>query len=286
MSFDPGILPKGKTIVAGVMGWPVSHSRSPRLHGYWLREYDIDGVYLPFAVKPGDFSSALKSLGNFGIRGVNVTVPHKEQAFVLADEVDDFARRVGAVNTIRLGADGRLIASNTDGFGFIENLKAGAPDWRGDGGPAVVLGAGGAARGVIAALVDEGVSDIRLLNRSRDRAEVLANSPDMGNIQVIDWEQRSEALAGANLLVNTTSLGMKGADPLVIRLDELPPSATVTDIVYTPLQTDLLAQALRRGNRIVDGLGMLLHQARPGFEAWFGVKPEVTPALRAFVLKD
>lgn len=275
----------GKARVAGVMGWPVSHSRSPRLHGFWLREHGIDGAYVPLPVRPEDFAAAVRALPKLGFAGANVTVPHKEAALAACDAVSALARRIGAVNTLVCRPDGSLYGDNTDGFGFLENLRAGCPGWRPEAGPAVVLGAGGAARAVVAALLDAGCPQVRLTNRTRDRAAELA--ADLGGaIEVVAWEERSAALADAGLLVNTTTLGMTGAPPLDLALEALPASALVTDIVYAPLVTDLLARAQARGNAVVDGLGMLLHQGRPGFEAWFGVRPEVTPALRAAVLGD
>ncbi len=272
----------GKARLAGVMGWPVEHSLSPRLHGYWLEQHGIDGAYVPLAVAPADLPTALTALPALGFRGVNLTLPHKEQALDLCQEVDDLARRIGAVNTIVV-RDGRLFGSNSDAFGFLENLKDGAPDWRAEAAPAVVLGAGGASRAVVAALADAGAPEVRLVNRTRERAEALATALG-GALSVYDWDRREAALAEAGLLVNTTTLGMAGQPPLDLDLGALPAEAVVTDIVYTPLMTPLLQAARTRGNPLVDGLGMLLHQARPGFEAWFGVRPEVTPGLRDFVL--
>lgn len=272
----------GKAKLAGVIGWPVGHSRSPRLHGYWLKHLGIDGAYVPLAVKPEDFEQVLRALPRMGFVGANVTVPHKEQALALADHVDPLARRIGAVNTLVVRDDGSIEGRNTDAFGFLENLRHGAPHWNA-AEAAVVLGAGGAARAVCAALVDAGVPDIRLVNRSRDRAEKLAADIG-GHFTVVEWDRGAAALAGAGLLVNTTTLGMTGQPPLVLDLAALPLHAVVNDIVYAPLMTDLLVAAAARGNRAVDGLGMLLWQAVPGFEAWFGARPEVTPALRAHVL--
>ncbi len=265
------------------MGCPVTHSLSPRLHGYWLCRYGVDGAYIPLPVQPGDFAKALTTISALGFSGVNVTVPHKEAALAAVDIVSKEARRIGAVNTVVVGRDGELHGSNTDGFGFVENLKAGYRGWTASHGLAVVLGAGGAARAVCAALIDGGVPEIRLLNRTRSRAEILASDLD-GPFETIPWELRTEALDGAALLVNTTTLGMTGKPPLDLDLATLPTDAVVTDIVYNPLETTLLRQASRRGNPVVDGLGMLLHQARPGFAAWFDVEPEVTAELRAFVL--
>lgn len=275
----------GKARLAGVMGWPVSHSLSPRLHGFWLAEHEIDGAYVPLAVSPDHFRDAIKALSKLGFCGANVTVPHKEAALDACDRVDDTARRIGAVNTIVVADDGQLEGFNTDGFGFLENLKQGAPDWSATQGPAVVLGAGGAARAVVCALLDAGAPEVRLANRTGGRAEALAR--DIGGaITVFDWDVRADMLPGCGLLVNTTTLGMIGKPPLDIDLEPLPSGALVTDIVYAPLLTPLLVEADLRGNPIVDGLGMLLHQARPGFQSWFGVWPEVTGALRAHILES
>jgi shikimate dehydrogenase len=274
----------GKAKLAGVFGWPVSHSRSPQLHGFWLKQYGIDGAYVPLATPPERFAEALRALPALGFRGGNVTLPHKEQALGLVDRVELIARRIGAVNTVVVQPDGTLAGTNTDGFGFMENLQSALPGWRADQGPAVVLGAGGAARSILVALSDAGCPEIRLANRTRARAEELAEELG-GPIVVQDWEQRGGALDGAALLVNSSSLGMQGQPPLEIALNALPQSAVVTDIVYVPLMTPLLIEAQQRGNRVVDGLGMLLHQARPGFEAWFGVAPQVTPELRASILQ-
>ena len=274
----------GNAKLAGVIGWPVGHSRSPRLHGYWLDSYGIDGAYVPLAVPPEHLATALRALPALGFRGVNVTAPHKQAALAVVDEVDSHARRIGAVNTIVVADDGRLLGSNTDGFGFIENLAAARADWRRDR-PAVILGAGGASRAIIVALIDAGVPEIRIANRTEARARTLADE-FAGPCSVVAWGSRAEGLETAGLLVNTTSLGMSGAAALDMALDGLPSDAVVTDIVYTPLITPLLESAAVRGLQVVDGLGMLLHQARPGFAAWFGREPEVTEALRAFVLED
>ncbi len=276
------MIPTGNACLAGVVGWPVSHSLSPRLHGYWLDHYRIDGAYLPLAIRPEVLTRALRGLVDLGFRGVNVTLPHKEAALAACDEVADLARRIGAVNAITV-VDGRLQGSNSDAFGFLENLRQDRPEWAPVGTPAVVLGAGGAARAVVAALVDAGVPEVRIANRTAARAAALA--ADLGGpIRVHAWEERSTILATAGLLVNTTTLGMTGRPALEIDLTGLPPAAVVTDIVYVPLETPLLAAARARGNPVVDGLGMLLHQARPGFETWFGLRPEVTAAQRGFVL--
>ena len=266
--------------VAGLIGWPVSQSRSPLLHGHWLAEHGIAGAYVPMAVAPGRLEAALRGLAALGFAGANVTVPHKEEAARLVDRLDPVARRMGAVNLVVVEADGSLSGFNKDGFGFIESLREGYPGWRGAAGPAVVLGAGGAARSVVVSLLDEGAPVVRLLNRTRGRAEALRDEFG-GAIEVLDWADRSAALGGAALLVNTTTQGMVGQPALAISLDALPVSAVVCDIVYNPLVPPLLEAARARGNPVVGGLGMLLHQARPAFAAWFGVMPEVTPALRA-----
>lgn len=276
----------GRTRLAGIMGWPVSHSRSPALHNFWLDEHGIDGAYVPLPVQPENLERALRALPALGFRGCNLTLPHKEAALRIADRVDPLASRIGAVNTIVATPDGSLEASNTDAFGFRENLRDWAPDWTPTAGAAVVLGAGGSARAVVAALTELRVPEIRLVNRTPARAEALAR--DLGGlgvrISVHPWTERVEVLDRAGLLVNTTSLGMTGAPELEIDLSRLPLAAVVADIVYVPLETGLLAAARRRGNRTVDGLGMLLHQGRPGFEAWFGTPVRVTRELRAAVL--
>lgn len=272
-----------KTIKAGVIGWPVDHSLSPRLHGYWLQHYGIDGVYLPLPVAPEDIESAIRNLPDNGFAGANVTVPHKEVAFKTVDTLSDTAKKIGAVNTIVCGKDGLLHGDNTDAFGFMENIRATVLDWTPNTSPAVVLGAGGAARAVIAALIEAGASDIRLTNRTRDRARHLAEHFGAA-VQVVAWDDRHVAVDGAGLLVNTTTLGMTGKPALEMQLTGLSADAVVNDIVYAPLQTPLLQAAAKAGYRAVDGLGMLLHQARPGFEAWFGKRPEVTAELRRHVL--
>jgi shikimate dehydrogenase len=265
------------------MGWPIGHSLSPRLHGYWLDRYGINGAYVPLAVPADAFDGAFRALPLLGFAGVNVTIPYKEAALAAVDDADDTARRIGAANTISVLADGSLYGQNTDAFGFITNLKDGLPDWRPHEGPAVVIGAGGAARAVCVALLDAGVPEIRIANRTVRRADSLAR--DIGGpFTVTPWPRLAAAMEGAALLVNTTGLGMTGEPPLEVDLRHLAPEAVVTDIVYAPLETPLLAAARARGNRTVDGLGMLLHQGRPGFARWFGVEPDVTPALRDFVL--
>lgn len=274
----------GKAKVAGVIGWPIAHSRSPRLHGYWLEKHGIDGTYIPMDVPPDRTEQALRALPVLGMRGANVTLPHKEAALHVCDDVEPAARRIGAVNTIVVGDDGQLIGSNTDAYGLIENLRE-YSTWHADNGPAVILGAGGAARAACVALLDSGVREIRIVNRTLGRATSLVGAMAPG-CEAVAWDEREAALDGAALLVNTTALGMTGQPPLDLVLDRLPASAIVYDIVYAPLETPLLAAARDRGNPAVDGLGMLLHQARPGFEAWFGQAVEVDEGLRAFVLRD
>lgn len=273
------------TRLAGVMGWPVAHSRSPVLHGFWLAAYGIDGAYVRLAVRPENLTRALKALPLLGFAGCNLTLPHKEAALAAVDEIDSAARAVGAVNTVIVRADGSLEGRNTDGYGFLENLRTAVPQWHAAAGPAVILGAGGAARAIAAALIAAGVPEIRLVNRTPARAAALAKAL-RGNLRGLPWEDRGRALAGAALLVNATSLGMVGQPALDLSLEALPLTAIVNDIVYAPLETPLLAAARRRGHPVVDGLGMLLHQARPGFAAWFGQEPEVTPALRQAVLES
>ncbi|MBO1075130.1 shikimate dehydrogenase [Roseomonas marmotae] len=270
----------GKAKLAGVLGWPVSHSRSPRLHGFWLQRHGIDGAYLPLPVESGDFPDAVRALAKLGFRGANVTIPHKEAAFALCDEVDQAARRMGAVNTL-VFREGRILGSNTDGFGFLESLAEQAPGWAATDGPAVLVGAGGAARAIAAALLDAGCPRLTIVNRSPARAEALARALG-GPVEV----STTPPLEGAALLVNSTSLGMAGQPPLEIDLSPLPAQAVVADAVYVPLETPLLAAARARGLRAVDGLGMLLHQARPGFAAWFGIMPAVDAELRDFVSAD
>ena len=269
-------------LLAGVMGWPIMHSRSPKLHGYWLDHYGLTGAYVPLAIKAEGLEVALRALPALGFAGCNLTIPHKEAALRIVDAASPLARRIGAVNCIVVRADGSLEGRNYDAFGFTESLRERAPDLRFDAGPAVVIGAGGASRAILAGLMDEGAPEIRLINRSPARAQALA--AEFGApVRAWPWEARVQALEGAAILVNTTSQGMVGEAPLDLALDALPLSALVVDIVYVPLETPLLAAARARGNRVVDGLGMLLHQARPAFEAWFGIDPKVTPQLRALI---
>ena len=269
---------------ACVVGWPIEHSRSPIIHRYWLKRHGIDGDYARLPVKPEDAAAFFADLAGHGFVGCNVTTPHKEAAFRAAVRPDAAAASVGAANALWL-EEGVLCASNTDIYGFISNLDDQTPGWDKIGQPVAVLGAGGAARGVIRGLLDRGVRHIRLTNRSRERAEALAVSLG-GSISVFDWGSRDGMLTSCGLLVNTTTLGMSGQPPLDIDIAGLSRPGIVCDIVYTPLETELLMQARRLGLHVADGLGMLLHQAVPGFEKWFGIRPEVTPELRALLIAD
>ncbi len=265
--------------LAGVMGWPVAHSRSPKIHNFWLEKLGLTGSYVLLPVAPGMLNIALPGLAALGFKGCNITIPHKVDAIELVQDVDANARRVGAVNTIVVQRDHSLRGMNTDGFGFIQSLLDASPDWAADAGPITVLGAGGAARAVVLALADRGAKEIRLINRTFEKADALAKEFG-GPLKAMPWAQRHAALADVALLVNTTSQGMHGNPPLDLDLQALPGHALVSDIIYVPLETSLLIEARRRGNVTVNGLGMLLNQARPAFEAWFGVLPEVTPELR------
>jgi len=260
------------------MGWPVAHSRSPFIHGHWIAELGLRGAYVQLPVRPEHLADALRSLPKLGFAGCNLTIPHKVAALTIVDRVEPLAQRIGAVNTVVVEPDGTLTGTNTDAYGFLQALREGQPGWQPSAGAAFVIGAGGAARAVVAALLDAGVPQIRLCNRSMDKAQALAQ--DFGpKVQVLPWEQRTQALSDIALLVNTTNQGMHGQSALDLALDGLAPQAVVCDIVYVPRLTPLLADALARGNPVVYGLGMLIHQARAAFEAWFGVLPEASPAL-------
>jgi len=264
------------------MGWPVAHSRSPVIHNHWIAHYGLRGAYVLLPVQPDNLAQALRALPMLGFAGCNLTIPHKVAALQIVDKVDPLAARIGAVNTVVVEADGSLTGRNTDGFGYVHSLLQEQPTWRAENGPAVVIGAGGASRAVIVGLVDQGAPEIRLINRSWGKAQDMA--AEFGApVCAIPWEERHAALDGAAMLVNTTNQGMHGEPELDLRLDLLPVDALVSDIIYVPMETPLLAAARRRGNTTENGLGMLLHQARPAFEAWFGVLPDVTPALRSEV---
>ena len=268
-----------RPLIAGVCGFPISQSKSPLLFRHWFETHRIAGSYTPLRIASEDFESVIPALIKAGFRGVNCTIPHKISALEMADTVSEAAKAIGAANTLTFSAEGAISADNTDWYGFIQNIQLGLPSWDPTAGPALMLGAGGAARAGIYALLKAGCETIRLTNRTREKAEYLADffGP---RVKVIDWDQRAEALEGVSIIANSTSLGMLGGHPLELALGAAPTTAVVTDMVYNPLETDLLRQARELGMPTVDGLGMLLHQARPGFRAWFGHDPEVTPALR------
>lgn len=269
---------------ACVVGWPVSHSRSPLIHGYWLQRYGVDGSYVRQPVEPGDAADFFRTLHDRGFAGCNVTLPHKEAALAAASQVLPAARNAGAANTLWLEG-GKLFADNTDSMGFIDSLHTSVPVLQLGGATVSILGAGGAARGIVFALLDRGVGEVRIFNRTRERADALAAA--LGSkVKVHDWRERAVRSSDASLLVNTTSLGMKGAGTLGMDVAALDDKCVVADIVYVPLETPLLAAARARGLAAVDGLGMLLHQAVPGFEKWFGVRPEVTAELHTLIKRD
>lgn len=269
--------------LAGVIGHPVAHSRSPTLHNYWLKRYGLIGHYVHLDVAPVDLEQVIRTMPKMGFVGANVTIPHKEQILKIADVITDRAALIGAANTLIFRKDGRIHADNTDGAGFIANLRQKAPHWNPAAGPATVFGAGGAARAIVAALIEVGAPEIRIANRTRPRAEAIRS--DFGaKVVVSDWVQAGNMLDRATTVVNTTSLGMTGKPEFRVPLDGLEPTATVNDLVYTPLMTQFLIEAEARGCTVVDGLGMLLHQAAPGFERWFGVRPEVDADTRNAVL--
>lgn len=273
-----------KIPLAGVIGSPIAHSKSPQLHRHWLKSYGIPGHYVPMDVAAADLETVIRTLPKMGFVGVNITIPHKETVLSIADLVTDRAILIGAANTLIFRKDGKIHADNTDGYGFLANLKAGAPNWSAKAGPAAVLGAGGSARAVIASLLDAGVPEILLSNRTRVRAEKLKD--DFGSrLRIFDWVQAGNMLDHAALVVNTTSLGMIGKGEMRVPLDGLRADTVVTDLVYAPLKTKLLEVAEAQGCVTVDGLGMLLHQAVPAFERWFGQRPEVDRATRAAALR-
>ena len=270
-------------VLAGVMGWPVAHTRSPAIHNHWIARHGLKGAYVQLPVHPDRLEAALRGLPALGFAGCNVTVPHKVSAMHFMDELHPTAQRVAAINTIVVQPDGSLLGMNNDGAGYVQSLRDADPTWRGDAGPALVLGAGGAARAIVVALLDEGVPELRITNRTLERAQALAEA--FGErVKVVPWAQRNDAMAGVSLLVTTTTQGMHGQPPLDVALDALPAAAMVSDAIYIPMETPLLAQARLRGHRTVNGLGMLLNQARPAFKAWYGVMPEITPELRAAIL--
>jgi shikimate dehydrogenase len=269
---------KKKITMAGVMGWPVAHSRSPIIHNYWINEYGLYGTYEHIPVEPQNIGIAFNKLRSDDYAGCNITLPHKVDAIKYMDWVAPLAQRIGAINTVVVQSDGALHGFNHDGFGYIESLREACPTWQANAGPVVVLGAGGASRAIIVSLLDAGATEIRLLNRTKTKADDLAQEFGAA-VRSFDWHDRNEALTNASLLVNTTSQGMQGQAELEIDLSQLPISALVSDAIYIPLETALLSSARQRGNPTVNGLGMLLHQARPAFQAWFGIMPKVTPDL-------
>jgi shikimate dehydrogenase len=274
----------GDFILAGVMGWPIAHSRSPILHNYWIEKYKLNGRYVPLAVQPENLGDAIRGLPALGFRGCNLTMPHKQMALTMVDRVTDTARRIGAVNCIVVEPDGKLWGTNNDGNGYYLSLLEVAPSWKPSNGPITILGAGGAARGLLVALIENGAKDIRLVNRTFDKAEALAKDIDPSIVKAVAWERRNDVIGDVALLTNATNQGMTGKPPLDISLDKLPKQALVSDLIYTPPETAFLAAARARGNLTVNGLGMLLHQARPAFKAWFGVMPEITDDQRATIM--
>ena len=269
-------------LLAGVMGWPVMHSRSPMMHNYWFKTHNLAGTYLPLAVEPDGIGPALKALHALGFAGCNLTIPHKETAMAFMDEIDETAKRIGAISCVVVRKDGSLKGSNNDGYGYINGILEEAPDWTADRGPVVIMGAGGGARAVSLSLADRGAKDIRIINRSPERAQGLAR--EFGApMTAVAWEDRHAALEDAAMVVNTTSQGMVGQSALDLSLAKLPKHALVSDIVYIPKETPLLKEARERGNKTVNGLGMLLHQGRPAFRDWFGIEPKVTAELRAMM---
>lgn len=273
-----------KIPLAGVIGSPIAHSKSPRLHRHWLSTLGLRGHYIPMDVSHSDLAEVIRALPRAGFVGVNITVPHKETVMGIADLITDRATLIGAANTLIFRKDGKIHADNTDGYGFIENLRVGAPQWSPGDGPAAILGAGGAARAVVASLSDAGVPEILISNRTRVRAEKLKD--DFGKrVRVVDWVQAGNMIDEAALVVNTTSLGMLGKPELRVPLDGFKPGMVVTDLVYNPLKTAFLQEAEAQGCTVVDGLGMLIYQAVPAFERWFGLRPPVDEGTRAAILR-
>jgi len=272
-------------LLAGVMGWPVMHSRSPLLHNYWFRQHGLAGTYVPLAIRPAVLAVALRALHPLGFAGCNLTLPHKQEAMKIVDELDTVAKSVGAISCVVVRPDGSLAGTNNDCYGFVHSVSQEQPGWRANSGPSVVIGAGGGARAVCYGLAQAGAPEIRLVNRTFVRAEKIVEEFG-GPLKVLPWEQRHEALDDAAMVVNTTSQGMAGQSPLDIKLDNLPIRAIAVDIIYTPLETPFLAAARKRGNATVNGLGMLLHQGPPAWKAWFGIEPAVTGELRAMMEKS
>jgi shikimate dehydrogenase len=273
----------GDFILAGVMGWPIAQSRSPVLHNYWIDKYKLNGRYVPLAVRPERLSDAIRGLSALGFRGCNLTMPHKQLAMTMVDSLTDTAKRIGAVNCIVIGEDGKMSGTNNDGNGYVLSVQEVAPQWKPGDGPIAILGAGGAARAIIVALLERGASEIRLINRTFEKAERFAKDFGLA-IKPIPWDKRGDAIADVALLTNATNQGMTGHPPLEISLDKLSSRTLVSDLIYVPPETPFLTAAKARGNVIINGLGMLLHQARPAFQAWFGIMPEITPDLRTSIM--
>ena len=273
---------QNRFLLAAVMGWPISQSRSPMLHNYWFEKHGLAGSYVPLAIQPEGLNDALRALPSLLFAGCNLTIPHKQEAFKIVDEADDIAKKIGAISCVIVRPDGTLAGTNNDWYGFIHNILEFVPDWRADAGPVAVMGAGGGARAVVYGLMHRGAREIRLCNRTKSRAETLAKEFG-GPITVVPWEERHNCIEGCAMLVNATSQGMigHGQAPLDLRLDKLPKSALVSDIIYIPRETPLIVSARERGHRTVTGLGMLLHQGIPAWKAWFGIEPKVTAELRA-----
>ena len=270
--------------VAAVIGHPVNHSRSPRMHNFWLAHFGLEGYYIPLDIDPKKFERSIRNLPELGFVGANITIPYKEKVLKIADKISDRAALVGAANTLTFLQNGGIYADNTDGYGFLQNIKSKYKDWSAREGISVVFGAGGASRAILGALIEDGASDIILANRTRSRADQLRS--DFGaKIKVVEWMKIQNYLSDASTIINTTSLGMVGKTDLPIPLNTLKKNTLVTDIVYTPIETHLLATATKMGCRTVDGLGMLIHQAIPGFERWFGIKPGDSQALRELLIK-
>ena len=274
----------GDFVLAGVMGWPIAQSRSPILHNYWIDKYKLNGRYVPLAVKPENLADAIRGLRALGFRGCNLTMPHKQYAMTMVDSVTDTAKRIGAVNCIVVEPDGKMWGTNNDGNGYYLSLLEVVPSFKADAGPLAILGAGGAARAVLVTLLERGAKEIRLINRTFEKAQALAKDLDPSIVKAVPWEKRSDVIGDVALLTNATNQGMTGKPPLDISLGKLPKQTLVSDLIYVPPETPFLAAARARGNVTVNGLGMLLHQARPAFQAWFGVMPEITPDLRAAIM--
>ena len=270
--------------IAAVIGHPVNHSKSPRMHNFWLEHFGLEGYYIPLDIEPSKFERSIRNLQELGLVGVNVTIPYKEKVLKIADKISDRAALVGAANTLTFLQNGGIYADNTDGYGFLQNIKSKYKDWSARKGISVVFGAGGASRAILGALIEDGANDIILANRTRSRADQLRS--DFGaKIKVVEWMKIQNYLSEASTIINTTSLGMVGKTDLPIPLNALKKNTLVTDIVYTPIETHLLATAAKMGCRTVDGLGMLIHQAIPGFERWFGIRPGDSQALRELLIK-